>query len=319
MGQKCSCLLKEGECNTEQKLENTLHKDMGKAKNHEQIDFFNEKNISNDNSLMKNKSTKINDAKQSFITYDAIYHDQSHHSEITANDSFIKKQNSKNILKDNRSDISSQITSENYREIKIGLIIKNFRRWFYKEKFIKSTKKLLIENNKILFNKLMSSEEIKKLIYYSSCCCKPYNFDDWQQFYSQFPINFQQYLTNENLLSYKIDPDNIFGRIYQSKKVFLGKNIYDYNSMKQKSIKTRENRFNYNSNTNEQEISNQKKYIYIGEVNKYNTRHGRGVLYYLDGCRREEGSWFEDKLVGWTRITYSNGLIMEGIYHYSPS
>ena len=84
--------------------------------------------------------------------------------------------------------------------------------------------------------------------------------------------------------------EDYIGKTYFTKKIFI-KNEEDEINLKKTDRK--------------------KSYIYIGQINNYGEKHGKGILYYLDGSSMEEGNWHNDYLIGWCRIMLPNGVYFE--------
>lgn len=316
MGQKCTCFI-DNEKQTEQKLEEDFS-DLKNNNNDIKIDPSENSNLI-DNSLIINKAANAHNEVRNSFTNDNINYQKTDNSVNIKKETLIDHSNT--ITKDKVPESAPKSTRRKYDEEKIILITRNLRKWYYRHKFIKRIKPDLIFNDKLLFDKLLNSLQVQKLIDINSKCKKPYQPDDWQQFYSEYPINVQ------NLLKSKKDHNNtkkvaldssVFGNVYKTKKIFLGKNNENaYNDTEDNSNNPNQIILKGNSKeniySNSKENQKLKNYIYIGEVNKLNKKHGKGMLYYLDGSSREEGTWFEDSLIGWTRIIYSNGVVFEGI------
>lgn len=337
MGQKCSCLVKEDENNIEKKLED------------ERFNRINvTKNVSNQEEMLNESFTH---AKQK-----AKAEQQNINSELNKENSssleaenYIKTDNTLNNARTNlveKQTAEKKSTRKEYDLYKINLIKRNMANWFYRKRFVEQIKDELVEANEILFKNLMESENVRKLEALCAKCQKPFSIDDWKNYYKEFPINISNvYFSGKKLNKNNgISFDLIFGKTYNSRKIFLGKNyvqkapkpernseVQVINNDESDNISNANNNssnnnligIKYKTNTNHPEKNdhnnknqNAKNYVYVGDVNRYNQKHGKGVLYYLDGSSREEGTWYEDELIGWVRVIFAaeNGLVIEGTF-----
>lgn len=335
MGQKCSCFIKEDENKNEKRLEDETLNRINITKNpSNKEEFLNDSFIQ---SKYKAKAEQQNNYsernKQNSISLEA--------------NNYLKTDNSLNNAKTNlieKQTLDKKTSRKEFDVDKVNLIKRNMAIWFYRKRFFEQIKDELMETNENLFNNLMNSENVKKLEALSAKCKKPFNLDDWKNYHKEFPINLSnEYFAAKNGLKLKksnsgINFELIFGKTFKSKKIFLGKNFVNTNNSINKResendiriinndvksnandnssnnlIPIKDNNNNYVSGNKKKNKEN-KNYVYVGEVNKYNQKHGKGVLYNLDGTSREEGTWFEDELIGWVRVIFSagNGLVIEG-------
>jgi len=342
MGQKCSCIGTEDDSKIETRLEheilniveiteNPSHRE--ELKNNESFieekfkpksEFHNNLNLSE-----RNKQNSTNLESNYILKTDNSFSEQKLE--------FIKKKT-----------LEKKATQKEIDIRKVDLIKRNMANWFYRKRFLEQVKDGLVEDNERLFNDLFNSENVRKLEALSAKSKKAFNLDDWKKFYSEFPINLSNICFSaqkgqklKGKTGFNFDFDLIYGKTFQSRKIFLGKknvlssfnigeNCNDNRSNannKQRNnnlvaVKDKSKNYkndNINNNDSVDGVSNQKNkegknYLYIGSVNKNNQKHGKGVLYNLDGSSREEGTWFEDELIGWVRVIFSaaDGLVLEG-------
>lgn len=337
MGQKCSCLIKEDEDISEKKLEDESENRINITKSHSIKD--NNKN----ESFIRSKFNANLESKNNLSQ-----RDKQNSNSLEANN-YLKTDNSLNNAKTNlqeKQTLERKVTKKEIDVDKVNLIIKNISNWFYKKRFVENLKEELEKANEHLFSNLINSENVKNLEALAKQCKKPFRIDDWKNYYKEFPINLSSlYSADKNVdkasIQSGVNFDYVFGKTYKSKKIFLGKNsdkqasnkdnirminkdnISNANdTSKDNLIEANKDKYN-NANDSQNEISNKnnkkkikelKNYVYKGDVNKYNQKHGKGVLYYLDGSSKEEGTWYEDELIGWIRIIFSggNGLVIDG-------
>lgn len=340
MGQKCSCLVKEDENNSEKKLEDETFNRISITKN-----LSNREENLNE-SLMQSKYKAK--AEQHKVDSDR----NKHNSNSLDADNYMKTDNSLNNAKTNlieKQTLEKKSTRRGFDVDKVNMIKRNMGNWFHRKRYVEQLKDGLVEANERLFQNLMSSENVRKLEALCAKCKKPFSLDDWKNYYKAFPINLSNvYFSGKNANKNNgVNFDLIFGKTYRSRKIFLGKNSAANTNKKQSDsdIKIVNSKYNSNSNNDDnrsnandnssnnlialkekQNLNNpeknskndndkgKKNYVYIGDVNKYNQKHGKGVLYYLDGSSREEGTWFEDELIGWVRVVSSTGnfFVTEG-------
>ena len=153
------------------------------------------------------------------------------------------------------------------------LIQKNILNWYYKKLYDEKIKDQLISHHEEVFKKCFNLQEVKILVKLIDIIKNKFDNQGWKKFYDEIPQEFE------------------FGKIFQTKKIYIEDNDRIKKDINDNIIKS---------------------YVYLGEVNKFNQKNGRGQLYYLDGSCKEEGIWLNDSLNGWCRIIYSNGIIIEG-------
>lgn len=280
MGQKCSCFDKEMDSKTEKNIY-----DMSK---------FNRK----ESEYMDNDARKIVKAKNSHL--------------INREDLINDENNMGLNFYDNEFD-REKISS------KIQVIIRNISSWFHRKKFRENLRNSLVQNSEEIFNELFSSEAIKKLIDVNKKIEKSFDLEGWKEFYNTFPLKFEDLplsrfskkleSNNEKNLSNLIinnQYEEIFGETFAKKIILM------------KPQKSEEIKFKQNSSNNKENKERDYSFIYKGQVNKFGEKHGRGILYYLDGSSMEEGFWFNDQLVGWCRKVLPNGIYIEckQIYYF---
>lgn len=195
---------------------------------------------------------------------------------------------------------------------KINMIISNISFWFLRKKFKENQKENLKENSENLFKEYFESEEIKKLRKIEQKITNKFDVNGWKEFYEKFPLKFEdlpksKYTNNDfsNNINNKNSLDNliynnqyeeIFGNTKTKKLIYI-------KPENKEDIKFKE------FSTNRDHRNN--SYIYIGQVNNFGERHGRGIVYYLDGSNMEEGTWYNNILVGFCRKTLPNGVYYE--------
>jgi hypothetical protein len=141
-------------------------------------------------------------------------------------------------------------------------------------------------------------------------------------------------IKSNNFINIDIDNDNnidllkdskLFKKTYFENRIFIKQNLDDEKvTIRKRKVTFAPEIENANDNNNKinkfinyNKIDKRKSYIYIGNVNKFGEKHGKGVLYYLDGISMEEGLWFNNHLFGWSRITYSNGIYFESKFFFN--
>jgi len=184
----------------------------------------------------------------------------------------------------------------------------------------------LQENSENLFEELIASEGIKNLNKISEKIKNNFEINGWKEYYEEFPLKFEdlpnsKFQENFNFNSFEKKDFNLnelinnnqyedlLGETFHKKLIFL-------KPQKNEEIKFKQNsNYNYsNTKSNANSISNNCKnfsFIYIGQVNKFGEKHGKGILYHLDGSAMEEGIWYNDHLMGWIRKILSNGIYFE--------
>ena len=140
------------------------------------------------------------------------------------------------------------------------------------KKFYQNFKDIFISLNELDFQNCLTSIEIQKIISLEKKIKSTFSHEGWKNYYSSDP-NF--YNSNKNNFENK-------------KKIF------------------------FEDKKNSNETTQEKEYIYEGQMNEMYQKSGRGVLYYLDGLSKEEGSWNNDQLNGWCRVIFSNSMVMDG-------
>jgi len=336
MGQKCSCLINEFEKMSEKKLEDEsfnrieLLKNQSNKENFENASFIQSKLKANTETL-NNFSQRNNQNSCSLEAQNYLKTDNSLNKAMT---NFKEKQK-----------LEKEGTNMHIDVHTVNILIRNISNWFYKKKFVENIKEKLEEANENLFKNLIKSEIVQHLEALASKCIKPFSIYDWKNYYKEMPIN----LSNVSFAGKNpknIDKQSgfnlefIFGKTYKSRKIFMGKNFFKQASNSDINNKKDDTRSIANDNLNKdllagkdnynapsaEEINNKnakkkqemRNYVYVGEVNNYNQKHGKGVLFYLDGTSREEGTWYEDELIGWIRVIFSVGnvLVIEGIFNF---
>jgi hypothetical protein len=302
MGQKCSCFDKE----TETKLEKNDFSDSYKKENIMQEENF--KNAKEANILKKNYTI----------------------------DFYIK--NGKSSSSDNHN--------------KLEIIIRNISSWFFRKKFNQNIRKSLEIHSEKLFKELFASESIKNLNKIKEKIKNNYDYNGWKEFYEKFPLKFedlpnskfQNYydynFKNENFnLNQLINNNNLedlLGITYQRKLIFINpveNNINNNNNKEEIRYKQNFKNLNENNVTDKDKDKDKDKklsFIYIGNVNKFGERHGKGIMYQLEGSllssqiqsqtplslsisaiSMEEGIWYNNYLIGWVRKILSSGIFYD--------
>jgi len=336
MGQKCSCLANEDENNIEKKIEEAERNMFITKKDSNKEDIHDEDYIQAKYKAKSEFHKKYSDKdKNALNSIDENNHVKTDNTFNNANKDSIEIPESSNLI-----DID-----------KVNIIIKNISNWFYRKKYVEKLKDSLLDYNEQKFKNLIGSENVKKLQNLSNNCKKPYKIDDWKILYPNgFPIDLSNIGVKSNKPEDIINYENIFGKTYKSRKIYVANNaiieekreinfknehksnndIYsnanNHGTKNLIEINTDKNNKNANSNSNYHKKNIEKKdskdYVYVGDINRYYQKHGKGILYYLDGSKLVEGTWLNDELIGWIRIIYpfENGLVFEGkTYFYLKS
>jgi len=296
-----------------------------------------------DLNVVRSVSERINNnSKQNSIRYDA-------NNDMKTDNTFY---NGTNCIEKNSFEYNYMNTES--KNTKIFKIIKNIKNWFYKKRFVENEKENMVEINRNIYNSYLNSENVKKLQKLDLQCKEKFDLNGWKKYYKEFPfdllnlnttINKNEIARDKNGIIY----EKIFGKTFISKKMFLGKNSIkdmdiepkhknyyininmnsneDYHpNASYTNIKNKNDNIQFKGNTeenkeNKENSEDRKNYIYVGDVNKFNQKHGKGYLYTLDGSCMQNGTWFEDNLIGWVRKIYTveNGIAFEGKFYFSYS
>jgi hypothetical protein len=315
MGQNCSCFEKEIDT-SEKNVEDLL-----KSKS-------NQNEIVN-NYIYNNQSIKV---KQIQRNSSLLNLEENNIEEMSMLPNTMNKKNENQNEDKEENEIENNKGKKNFIDNsdkeKINLLIKNISIYISRKNFIEKEKNSLRIFSENMFNQLILCEGIEKLMNLRKNIKIIFEQNGWKDFYENCPIlykdlpkskfekyeiknkekNSNNYKNFENINLYQTENNNLFGKTYFEKKLFIRPENEKNNLNKKIKLD------NSNLNTNIDFIDNfnkKRSYIYIGHVNKFGEKHGKGILYYLDGCSMEEGIYFNDRLIGWSRIIFGNGTFID--------